>query len=139
VISEKETQINLLQNENINIQTKLDKLIELQLNGEIPQEGFKHHYNPLFEQLQQIKYQIPILEGEILALKQNEQSSKYLFSEAENLYKRWNTMERDEKRDIVESITESIILDKEEVTINLKYLMPPSSLNHNNGQHNPIV
>ena len=136
VISEKERQINLLQSENENIQAKLDKLIELQLKGEIPQEGFKHHYNPLFEHLQQLKYQLPILEGEILALKQNEESSKYLFSEAENLYKRWASMSRDEKRDIVESITESIILDNEDVTINLKYLMPPSSLSQNDGQQN---
>jgi site-specific DNA recombinase len=136
LIRERENQLKILQKEAHKIQTKLDNLIELHLNQELPTEGFKHHYNPLFEQLQQIQTQIPTLEGEMLALKQNEESSKYLFSEARNLYSKWNTLERDQKRNIIEAITDSIIIDTEDVTINLKYLMPPSSLNPTDGQHN---
>lgn len=135
-ISERENQLKTLQKEASKIQARLDKLIELNLNNELPTEGFKHHYNPLFEQLQQIQAQIPLIEGEMLALKQNEESSKYLFSEARNLFDKWLSMTREEKRDIIEAITESIIINTEDVTINLKYLMPPSSINPTDGQRN---
>lgn len=136
VISEKEKLLRTLQKEAQKIQTKLDNLIELHLNKEIATDGFRNHYNPPFEQLQQIEAQIPQLEGEILALRQNEENSKYLFNEAQNLYSKWQTFGRDEKRNIIESITDSIIIDNEDIVINLKYLMPPSSINPTDGQHN---
>jgi len=136
LIKEKEKQLLTLQKEAQKIQIKLDDLIELHLTKELATDGFKHHYNPPFEQLQQIQAQIPQIEGEILALRQNEESSKYLFSEAQNLYTKWSTLSRDEKRNIIESITESIIIDSEDITINLKYLIPPSSINHTDGQRN---
>ncbi|MBA4409734.1 MAG: recombinase family protein [Odoribacter sp.] len=136
IISKKEKLLKTLQKETQKIQLKLDNLIELHLSNELPTEGFKHHYNPPFEQLQQIQAQIPLIEGEMLALKQNEESSKYLFTEAQNLYNKWNTLQRDEKRNIIESITDSIIIDNEDIIINLKYLIPPSSLNPTDGQHN---
>jgi len=82
--------------------------------------------------------QISIVEGEILALKQNEESSKYLFTEAQNLYERWNTFTKEEKRDIIESITDSIVVDKEDITINLKYLVPTSFINKSNGPRNSM-
>ena len=135
-ILEKESQLKTLQKEAQKIQIRLDKLIELNLNNELPTVGFSNHYNPLFEQLQQIQAQIPLIEGEMFALKQNEESSKYLFSEARNLFDKWPSMTREEKRDIIESITDSIIINTEDITINLKYLMPPSSLNQPDGQHN---
>lgn len=135
-MSEKEVLLKTIQKEAQKIQIKLDNLIELHLNKEMPTEGFKHHYNPLFEQLQQIQTQIPQIEGEILALKQNEENSKYIFSEAESLFSKWNTLTKDQKRNIIESITDTIIIDTEEVTINLRYLMPPSPLNPTDGHHN---
>ncbi len=136
LIKERENQLKTLQKEAQKIQTKLDDLIELHLRKEIATEGFGNHYNPPFEQLQQIQHQIPLIEGEILALKQNEESSKYLFTEAQNLYSKWDKLTTDEKRNIIESITESIVVDNEDITINLKYLMPPSSLNPTDGQRN---
>jgi site-specific DNA recombinase len=136
IIIEKENILKTLQKEAQRIQIRLDDLLELHLKKELATEGFNHHYNPPFEQLQQKQTQIPLIEGEILALKQNEESSKYLFNEAQNLYNKWNTLSRDEKRNIIESITDSIIIDNEDIIINLKYLMPPTSINPTNGQHN---
>ena len=127
IITEKENQLKILTKEADKIRVKLDNLIDLHLKKELATEGFGHHYNPLFEQLKQIEAQIPVTEGEIIALKQNEESSRYLFSEAENLYQKWSSFSKDEKRDIVETITDSIIIDQEDITINLKYLLPPSS------------
>jgi len=134
-IKDKEEQIKTLNKEAQKIKQKLDNLLELHLKKQIATEGFGDQYNPLFEQKKQIEKQIPVLEGEILALKQNEENSKYIFSEAKNLYTQWNTFSQEKKRDLVESITDSIIVDKEEVTINLKYIVP-ISLNPPNGQQN---
>ena len=136
VITEKEKLLITLQKEAQKIQARLDNLIELHLNKELATEGFGNHYNPPFEQLKQIQAQIPLIEGEMLALKQNEESSKYLFSEAQNLYNKWDKLSRDEKRNIIESITDSIIIDNEDIIINLKYLMPPTSISPTDGQHN---
>ena len=135
IVTEKENLLKTLQKEAQKIQAKLDHLIELHLIKELATVGFHNHYNPPFEQLQQIQAQIPLIEGEILALRQNETSSQYLFKEAQNLYNKWNTLNRDEKRDIIESITDSIIIDNEDIVINLKYLIPPS-LNGTDGPQN---
>lgn len=126
-IIEKETELKTLSKEASKIKTKLDNLLELHLNKQMATEGFGLHYNPLFEQLQQIGARIPQLEGEILALKQNEENSKYVFQEAQDLYSKWENLPKEKKRDIIESITDSITIDKEDIDINLKYLMPQSS------------
>lgn len=136
IITDKENQLKTLNKEAEKLQGKLDKLIELHSNKELATDGFKNHYNPPYEQLQQVKAQISVIEGEVLALRQNEESSKYLFSEAHNLYERWKTLKKEEKRDIIESITDSIVVDKEDITINLKYLIPPSFINPSDGLHN---
>jgi site-specific DNA recombinase len=137
IITENKKRVSTLKSKAKKIQSKLDNLIELHSIGEIPTEGFKHHHNPLFEQLQQINNQIPIIEGETLALIQSQESGKHLFKEAQNLYRNWNSFTRDEKREIIESITDSIVIDTEDITINLKHLIPPTSLlNQTDGQRN---
>ena len=44
---------------------------------------------PVFEQLKQIKETIPQLEGEILALKQQQLNQDYLLNEAKQIFKNW--------------------------------------------------
>lgn len=127
IIEQKESELKTLGKEAHKIETKLENLLELHLNKQIATEGFGLHYNPLFEQLQQIQTRIPQLEGEIFALKQNEESSKYVFQEAQNLYGKWENLTKENKREIIESITETITIDKEDIDINLKYLIPLSS------------
>jgi site-specific DNA recombinase len=76
--------------------------------------------------LKQINGQIPEIQGEIDFLKIQFLSSDQIFNEAKDLYSRWRQLTFEEKRRIIENITEKIHVDKEEVTINLTYL--PSSL-----------
>ncbi|MDD5507944.1 MAG: recombinase family protein [Bacteroidales bacterium] len=134
LIKNKEDILRTLRKETEKIQAKLDNLLDLHQKKEIPTEGFGHQFNPLFEQLNQIQSQIPLIEGEILALKQNGESGKYMFKEAENIYSQWSRLSRDEKRTIIESVTDSIIVQTEDITINLKYLMPPSYRSATDGQ-----
>src|SRR4030042_3601761 len=98
-------------------------------------EGVGRHYKPLEERLKQINAQIPEIQGEIDFLKIQSLSSDQIFNEAKDLYSRWPELTREEKRRIIENITEKITIGDEDVTINLTYL--PSSLEMMaSGQHN---
>jgi TolA-binding protein len=103
----------------------MDKVMKLYLNDQISKEGFGKEYRPLEERAKQLEEQIPQLQGEIDFLKIQYLSSDDVFHEAQDLYSRWQTLEREEKRKVIENITERIVIGKDDVTINLCYL--PSS------------
>ena len=54
-------------------------------------------------------------------LKVNGLSAEEIASQARNLYDYWQTMQPEEKREIVEVITDKIIVAKDEITINITY------------------
>ena len=65
---------------------------------------------------------LPRLQAELDALKINQLSSEEVMAEAADLYGRWPKLSFDEKRRIVESITDRIVIGKEDVDISLCYL-----------------
>jgi len=125
VIKEKEELLRTLTEEERKIQAEMDKTYRLYLDDEITSQGFGSRYKPMEERLKQIQDQIPELQGEIDFLKIQFLSSDQILHEAKDLYSRWPELNSDEKRKIIENITEKIVIDKEDVTINLCYL--PSS------------
>ncbi|MEW8285204.1 MAG: recombinase family protein [Candidatus Thiodiazotropha endolucinida] len=135
VIREKEKLLGVLDSEQRTLQRDMDKLYELYLAGEIPKEGFGRKYRPLEERFEQLNEQIPELQGEVDFLKIQYLSSDEIVSEAKDLYSRWPDLSKEEKRTIVETITESIVIEKDEIAINLNYL-PPSSQVVASEQHN---
>ena len=74
---------------------------------------------PIEAKLEQIEENIPELQAEIDFLKIQYLSSNQVLHEAKDLYSRWPQLTPEEKRKIVESITERIVVGKEDVTINL--------------------
>jgi len=134
-IKGKEELLKTLSSEQTKIKQEMDRLIRLHLDGEIPKEGFGRHYQPLEERNIQIEAQIPELQGEIDFLKIQFLSSDQIFHEARNLYDRWSDFAPEEKRGIIETITENIIIDKSDITINLQYLPTPHK-SVTDGQHN---
>lgn len=73
------------------------------------------------ERLAQTEEEIPELQAEIDFLKIQYLSSDQIIHEAKDLYSRWPELTPEEKRKIVENITEEIIVGKQDVTINLCY------------------
>ena len=136
IIREKEHEIEVVKQKIETLNTKITKLFELHEKGQIETERFKEFYDKPNEEIKQLKRKIPQLEGEIFALKDHFKSSEYIIEEARSLYKNWNTFTKEQKREIIEIIVEKIIVDDQEITINLNYLMPPSSKKAANGQHN---
>lgn len=110
------------------LKSQMDKLMQLYLADEITKEGFGREYKPLEERFKQLADQIPVLQGEIDFVKIKFQSSNEIINEARDLYSRWPELTREEKRNIIEQITEKIVIDKGDITINLCYLPSASDL-----------
>ena len=102
----------------------MDDMMKLYLAGEMAQLGFGRHYQPLEERLGQIEQQLPELEGETDFLKIQYLSNDEILAEAKDLYSRWETLETAEKRTIIETITERIVVGDGEITINLSSPLP---------------
>jgi site-specific DNA recombinase len=135
VIKEKENLLKALNDERRKTEQEMDKTYRAYINDEIPLEGLGRHYKPLEERLKQIDGQIPEIQGEMDFLKIQYISSDQIFNEAKDLYSRWPELTREEKRRIIENITEKITIGHEDVTINLAYL-PSSPQMMASGQRN---
>ncbi|MHC4268021.1 MAG: recombinase family protein [Planctomycetota bacterium] len=135
VIKEKEELLKSLEQEKGKIQQDMDKVYKLYIDDQITPEGFGRKYKPLEERLKQAENQVPELQAEIDFYKIQYLSSDQIINEAKDLYTRWPSLEDEEKRKIIESITEKVLVGKEDITINLSYL--PSSYEMIAGrQHN---
>ncbi len=99
-------------------------------------ESFKEHHAPLEERLQQLSERIPQLEAEISFLRVQAESTETVLADAKTLYANWPLMTLEEKRSIVERITEAVIIDQEEVTVRLCYT--PAIL-RNTGNSQPLL
>ncbi|MGB9004678.1 MAG: recombinase family protein, partial [Candidatus Aminicenantales bacterium] len=135
VIKNKEELLKTLEGERRKTEQEMEKIYRAYINEEITMEGFGRHYRPLEERLKQIDSQIPEIQGEIDFLKIQYISSDQIFNEAKDLYSRWPQLTSEEKRKIIDNITEKIVIGTEDVTINLTYL-PSSSKLAASGQHN---
>ena len=127
-ISEKENQVMTMQLEKEKLEKEMEKLVNLHIAGEIPKVGFGKHYNPLNERAKQIEDSIPEVQAELDFLKIEIANSDYIAREAKNLYDRWPELELEEKRIIVEQITESITISENEIKIKFNYTpVPPKN------------
>jgi len=135
VIKEKKRLLKVLEEEEHKIKREMDKVYRAYIDDEISMESFGRQYRPLESRLKQIEDRIPELRAEIDFLKIQYLSSDQILHEAKDLYSRWPELVAEEKRKIVENITEKIIVGKDDVTINLCYLPSPSKM-MTSGQRN---
>jgi site-specific DNA recombinase len=125
-IGEREQELEVLEQDAAEVRRRMEQVMRLYLDGQISKEGFGREYRPLEERLKQLEDRIPEVQGELDFLKIQRLSSDEVLSEARDLYSRWGDLERDEKRRIVETITDRITIGKDEVHIDLAYLPSPS-------------
>lgn len=122
VITQNLESLGVLEKERADLWREMDKVYALFMGEQISQEGFGRKYGPLEERLSQIDSQIPKLQSEIDFLKIKNLSEEQILADAKDLYSRWSTLSREEQQQIVETITDSIIVKKDEVSINFHYL-----------------
>jgi site-specific DNA recombinase len=132
-IAEKETLLKTISDESTKLRKKMDDLVQMRLNGELTKETFPQHYKPLEERFLQIDNQIPEIQAEVDFLKIQSLSSDTVLKEAKDLYYQWKSIPFEEKRTIVEVITDKIVVGKDEISFSLSYL-PSSSLNAGKSQ-----
>ncbi|MBS1586008.1 MAG: recombinase family protein [Bacteroidetes bacterium] len=121
VITDKELQLETLNQEQKRLKGEMDKLIDLHRMGQIPTDGFGAYYNPLDTQLRQVQNSIPEIQAEIDFLKIEYLNSDVVMHEAQTLYDRWPTFSPEDKRQIVEQITDRITIGGDEIKFKFSY------------------
>lgn len=117
--------LRTLRGEQEKLQDEITRIYRLYNDNQISPEGFGKFYKPLEERQKQLDDEIPRLQAELDLLQVNNLSADSVLNEAKDLYSRWPSLNREEKRKIVESVTERITVGKGDIAINLCYL--PSS------------
>jgi site-specific DNA recombinase len=125
-IQSKQAQLEAFIKDRNRIKIELDKLIQLHLKDRLTPERFTEYYNPLELQLKQIEEAIPEIEAQLDFIKVQQLNGDHILENAENLYDRWPQLELEAKRQIVEELTEAVIINNEEISI--KFCYSPSFL-----------
>lgn len=107
------------------VRAEMRKVYQLYQTDQISPEGFGKLYRPLEEQERSLASELPRLQGEVDALEMHQLAADEVVAEANNLHQRWPTFTPVEKRRIIESITEKIVVKGDEIDITLCYM--PSS------------
>lgn len=138
-IQTKQTELGTLTKEKERVKIEMDKLIHLHLKDQIPTDTFSGYFEPLDSQYKQLDASITQLQGQLDFLKIQQLNGDYILDNAENLYERWPTLDLPVKRQIVEDLTQSIVIDKEDITIKFGYtpiILPILFSNPPKAQHN---
>ena len=128
--------LTVLEGERTKLTREADKLYELYQSSEIDKTGFGAKNRPLAARLEQLSDEIPRAQAEVDVLRISQLSQAEIIEEARDLYSRWSLLDRDEKRRIVEAITERIIVAEGEVEISLLYT-PPLTPRNPSGSDTP--
>lgn len=131
----KEQLVETLAAERGRVAAEMEKLYRLYIADQISPTGFASHHGPLEERLAQIDAELPQLQAEADVLRLRILSSAEIVSEAQDLYTRWGDLTFEDKRAIVEAITERITVAERSVEIELACL-PSSSEVVAERQHN---
>ena len=123
-VTDFEQQLSALRSEKKKVDDQIQELLRLHSTGEIPTKGFGKLYQPLFERQEELEESIPQIEGKRDAMNIDAISTDQIILDAQDLYTKFNTLPHLEQRSIVKAVTESIVVDDEQVTIKLNYITP---------------
>ncbi|HYV90892.1 MAG TPA: recombinase family protein [Chitinophagales bacterium] len=140
-LQEKKKLVEVVEKEKDVLKKKMDNLIDMRSGGEMTKEVFAEHYRPLEERMLQILNQLPELQAEVDFLKIQHLSSDTVVQDAKDLYSHWNSLAFEEKRTIIEIITEKIVVGKEDIYVKLSYLpsKAPKPNNSNNSSNTTLT
>jgi site-specific DNA recombinase len=121
-IGQEQELLRALEAELSSATTEADKLYRLYVDGNLSGSAFAERNRPLEERIRQLRDEIPARTGSLDVKRLQILSSDEIVSEAKDLYARWPSLEFEERREIVEGITERILISDNEITIRLAYL-----------------
>ncbi len=128
--------LRILEAERQKLNSEIEKLHDLYQSGMIDKHGFGAKYRPWADRFRQLDDEIPAAQAELDVMKISQLSEEEIFMGAKGLYDRWPSLPEEEKRRIIEAITEKIVIGKDEVEINLYYAPRAAPSGHSNGTPN---
>ena len=132
-IVEKTVLLDTTQKECAKLTRQINEWTLMRTDGEMTKETFATIYWPAEERLRQLEQVVPQLEAEIDVRKVAMMNSDKILTDARAIYDHWREVPFDEKRAIVEIVTNVIEIGKDEITINLAHA--PPMLNDGNSLH----
>ncbi|MCI0559038.1 MAG: recombinase family protein, partial [Nitrososphaera sp.] len=125
LLIEREELMRVLTEEAAKLKEEMNRIVKLYIAHAMSEEAVGVHYRPLEERLKQINNQLPELQGEVDFLRIQQLSQNEVVSEAKDLHSHWNDFTFEDKRRIVETITNKITVSTEEISINLSTIPHP--------------
>ena len=138
ILLEKEALLQAVTADYTKARKRADDLVNLRVGGEMQRDDFMKYYTPIQEQVRQFETQLPVLEAEIDFLKIQHLSADTVQQDARDLYNNWPNLSFEEKRAIIETITERIVIHDATIDIALSYL-PVPHLSLKDGKRQPNV
>ncbi|MGA7673690.1 MAG: recombinase family protein [Rhizomicrobium sp.] len=139
-MNERQEKIALLERERDAVKREMDQVYRAYIDGGLTSQALGSRYKPLEERLNQLEDTIPAEQAALDVLRIHALSGQEVLQEVRDLHTRWPSLSKENKRSIVEAITETIIVSKDEVDIRLHYVPdtpPPSSSPGGNGSNSP--
>jgi site-specific DNA recombinase len=130
----KKEKLSLLKRENITVDSKMDKLIELWGSELINREDFRQRYDKLKIQKDQLVGEIFRLNAEMEMMNTADQAKDYLLTTAKSLSELWDGLNQDERKKVIREILDSVEITKSNITFtfyHLPELMPLVTENRN--------
>ena len=132
--TEKEKLLETTRQQIQKVRDEMTRTHRLYLDGAVSVEGFKDFYAPAEERLKQLQAEQVRLQTEVDIGRVNGLSAEAVLQEAQELQTRWPELSAEEKRQIVESIVESIVVDKDSHQIEITLSCLTTSLETTNSQ-----
>lgn len=121
-MAEKNQLLASLRKEHQKVSTEAEQIYQLYLEKGLTVTQFKQRFQPLDARKSQLEVEIPRVEAELDLLKVEGLSTECIMAEATDLHARWPKMAADEKRKVVELLTQTIVIAKDGISLNLYYL-----------------
>lgn len=100
---------------------EIDRLFELHAAGQLATDSFGARHRPLDQRLTQLNDEIARLQATVDVAKMARINQSYMLDEARTLHARWPELPREDRRAIVQAITDEIVIAADSIDIRLQY------------------
>jgi DNA invertase Pin-like site-specific DNA recombinase len=140
VLKDREKEVGKLKKDKEKLDAKIESLLVLHAEGKIPTESFHTYHQKPYEQMIQIEERILELQQDISLSNNSQVTTNEVLELAKNLFEKWVHLGHQEKREIIETIAEKIIVSSNEIDIHLYKILPNNESysffeTTTNGQH----
>ena len=137
----KHSELKALSQQHKKTVSNMEKYEQMLLDDSIEKGRFKELHAPLYNQSQALSQSIEELKAEIELLRNADFSAKKVLSAGKDLSESWNSLSKENKRNLVESITEEIEVSEDSIDISFTYLplfKQENKATHQHGLHAAI-